>query len=219
MGRPAPLRSIPNADHALDCPDGGVVRRVGDAIEFRDRDDRLLIRYERGALVVAPAAGDLRLVSTAGRVQIEGAVDVEVLAGRDICLKAARSVDARLETRSEQPHTPIVRVDAKGVRVSGHEVTLEAHHVRTVANIVEHTAATLRTSATVLETRAREIRILTELLRTEAHEITQEVIGVLETRARRIRSVVKETFTLTSKSTTLLSEEDTAIDGKRVLLG
>ena len=49
--------------------------------------------------------------------------------------------------------------------------------------------------------------------------MTQEVLGVLLTRAKRIRSLVKETFTLTSKSTSLTSEEDTAIDGKRVLLG
>src|SRR5262249_13349033 len=45
------------------------------------------------------------------------------------------------------------------------------------------------------------------------------VEGLLETRARPARALCSRTFELLSRRTTIASEEDTRVDGKRVLLG
>jgi hypothetical protein len=45
------------------------------------------------------------------------------------------------------------------------------------------------------------------------------VEGILETRARRVRTLVDRTLELCARRTSVTSEEDTRIDGKRVLLG
>jgi hypothetical protein len=45
------------------------------------------------------------------------------------------------------------------------------------------------------------------------------VDGVLETRAKRLRTLVTTTLELFGKRTSITSEKDTRIDGERVLLG
>ena len=53
----------------------------------------------------------------------------------------------------------------------------------------------------------------------EAVEVYRVVDDILQTRAGRIRSLVKGAYQLFSHRTTMVSEDDTSVDGKRVLLG
>jgi hypothetical protein len=53
----------------------------------------------------------------------------------------------------------------------------------------------------------------------QASEVYREVHGVIDTRAGRIRSKVAGATQWFSKSTSIVSEEDTFVDGRRVLLG
>jgi hypothetical protein len=50
-------------------------------------------------------------------------------------------------------------------------------------------------------------------------EAYREVDSLLQTRAGRMRTLVRGALDLLSGSTNIVSEEDTSIDGKRVLLG
>lgn len=50
-------------------------------------------------------------------------------------------------------------------------------------------------------------------------EAYREVDTLMQTRAGRVRTLVRGAMDLLSGSTTIASEEDTSIDGKRVLLG
>lgn len=52
-----------------------------------------------------------------------------------------------------------------------------------------------------------------------AFEVYRDVDTLLHTRAGRLRTLVRGAMDLLSGSTSIASEEDTAIDGKRVLLG
>lgn len=52
-----------------------------------------------------------------------------------------------------------------------------------------------------------------------SHEVFQHVAGLMQRRIGRMRSLVQGGYTLESERTTLLSEEDTVIDGKRIHLG
>ena len=53
----------------------------------------------------------------------------------------------------------------------------------------------------------------------QAREAVRGVEGLLEQRIGRARVFVKETFSMTSRRTQLDSEEDTTIDGKKILIG
>jgi hypothetical protein len=52
-----------------------------------------------------------------------------------------------------------------------------------------------------------------------AAEVYREVDTLMQTRAGRLRTLVAGAFSLLAGSTHIASEEDTAIDGKRILLG
>jgi hypothetical protein len=52
-----------------------------------------------------------------------------------------------------------------------------------------------------------------------AADVFRTAEGILETRARHARTLVSRTLELFGRRTTIASEEDTRIDGKRVLLG
>jgi hypothetical protein len=58
-----------------------------------------------------------------------------------------------------------------------------------------------------------------ERLIERAKDAYREIDGLLHTRAGRVRSLVAGAYELFAKQTTVTSEEDTSIDGKRVLLG
>jgi hypothetical protein len=49
--------------------------------------------------------------------------------------------------------------------------------------------------------------------------VYREVEGLLQTRAERLRSVVRGAYQLFAKRTQIVAEEDASVDGKRVLLG
>jgi exonuclease VII small subunit len=52
-----------------------------------------------------------------------------------------------------------------------------------------------------------------------AGEVYRECDDLLQTRAGRLRTLVKGAVQLFSRSTSMASEEDTSVDGRRVLLG
>ena len=52
-----------------------------------------------------------------------------------------------------------------------------------------------------------------------AVDVYRDVKGLAQTRAHRMRTVVRDAYRLLAGRTSIISEEDTAIDGKRVLLG
>jgi hypothetical protein len=52
-----------------------------------------------------------------------------------------------------------------------------------------------------------------------AGEVYRECDDLVQTRAGRIRTLVKGTLQMFSRSTSMASDEDTSIDGRRVLLG
>ena len=54
---------------------------------------------------------------------------------------------------------------------------------------------------------------------TRAKSLVQNVSGLLESKLGRARTIVEGAFSLRSKSTSMKSQEDTSVDGRRVLLG
>jgi hypothetical protein len=203
----------------LHTADGGRAEIIGGAIEFRDPQGRLLVRYDGGALELCPASGDLRLRAPAGRIEIEAATDLTLKAARDIGVTAARS--ARVEVSSAKITDLVSRLqlDIDGAKLTGAAIDLRAKVSKLVASRVDTIATDVRTSAKTIETTARKIETTAERITTKAKDVVEDVAGLLESRVGRVRSLVRGAFSLRSKTVAMKSEEDTSIDGRRVLLG
>ena len=70
-----------------------------------------------------------------------------------------------------------------------------------------------------IEVRTPRWEVHAERIIENAVDVFRDVKGLAQTRAHRMRSVVRDAYRLLAGRTSIVSEEDTAIDGKRVLLG
>ena len=75
------------------------------------------------------------------------------------------------------------------------------------------------TTATRIATTVEELEVTAGHVVERARDVVQEVSDVLTSRVGRVRAVVRDVYSLRSKRTELKSKDDTAIDGRRVLLG
>jgi hypothetical protein len=76
------------------------------------------------------------------------------------------------------------------------------------------------------EVRASEVALLAgkldvraQRILERAEEVYREIDGLLQVRAGRVRSLVKDVFQVLAKRARVVAEEDASLDGKRVLLG
>ncbi len=204
----------------LVLPDGGTARVVDGKLEVADASGRLLVRYADGSAEVSPVTGDLRLAAPAGRIVIAAGLDVAIEAARDVTVSAQRSSETRIASREPGAELSTrFRLDAKGATIAAPEVDVRSRRARLTAGVAETIARELRTSATRIETTATVVETTAERIVTKAQTMAQDVTELLETRAGRMRSIVRGVFSLRSRSTNLKSKDDTAIDGRHVLLG
>jgi hypothetical protein len=217
--RAARARSVPEGPVALVAPDGARVELVGGGFELRDAEGRLFVRYANGCAEIAPASGDLVLRAPAGSVRIDAAADVTIAAARDAIVEGARRSELRVSTPGGAFPASRVAVDARGATVAAPKVDVSTRAARLVASGADVVAERVRTSASSIETTAKKIDITAERVATRAKELVEDVVDLLETRAGRVRSLVRGAFSLRSRTTAMKSKDDTSIDGKRVLLG
>jgi hypothetical protein len=70
-----------------------------------------------------------------------------------------------------------------------------------------------------VECEAGRIDLRADRIFERARDLYRDVEGLLQTRAERVRTLATGAYQLFAKRVNVLAEEDTAIDGKRVLLG
>ncbi len=215
MARAEPATETAPSSQATLVLDGGEKALLKDgALELRDSENRLLLRYERGALTIGPEHGDLRLAAP-GAVVLAGS-DVRVEATRDVCVEAPRQVSLRAGSASKHtqialgPHAIHADADELGLRARAAEVALGSASL--VATLVTTTAERIRQNSA-------EHTIDAKRLVQRAESILSAARDVIETRAGRARALIAGAFDLHSERTRLVSEKETSIDGDRVLLG
>ena len=157
---------------------------------LRDENGRVLARYE-------PETGALHLSVAEGDLVLSAPKGrVRIAAGTDLELCA--------EERAHL-HAPAIDVTSDVATLHGGEVSIVANMIRTTADEIATTAARWERRAT---------RILEY-----ATELYGEYEGGVHTRADSVRTIVNAAYQLLAKRASIASEEDTTIDGKRVLLG
>jgi hypothetical protein len=80
-------------------------------------------------------------------------------------------------------------------------------------------AAEVETRAEVVHTAAGRVEVEAERIVEHAGDVYRHVEGLAELQAGRARTLVEGALQIAAKRTTVQSEDDTIIDGKRVLLG
>jgi len=203
---------------SLAAPDGARARLVDGALELADAEGRLLVRYVDGAAHIAPVTGDLRLAAPQGRIQIEAGTDVVIAARRDVTIAGDRKSELVAGPR-EIDLPSAVCVEARGTKITGSHVDVTARATRVTTGEATLVARAARASATRIEVAATRIETTAEQVVTRAKSLVQEVTGLFESKVGRARTLVKGAFSLRSKSTSMKSQEDTSVDGRRVLLG
>lgn len=194
--------------------------RTASGVTARVEGERVLVAQPDGAVVVefdgrtgkatVRAPGDLALAAPAGRITLEAATDVCLEAGRRVVQRARGEGDgAKTELRVESKGATLTApaLDVRVARASGEvdEATLRAKTLRTTAERVVQTVE-------AWELRADQVR-------EQARSVYRDVEGLLQTRAERVRSVVRESLHVVAGRTRIKSREDTSIDGRKVLLG
>lgn len=227
------------ADAALRAPDGAKVQLVDGALEVLDPAGRLLLRYRDGALEVSPVEGDLVLASATGQVRIAAATDVVVEASRDVRLAAQRGFEASAGAAAESRDATAEQTTAEqttadpAARVRGSRLALDPRRAVMATPSLDVRARTtqlatadatvlagrIRTTASRMATTVEELEVTAGHVVERARDVVQEVSDVLTSRIGRVRAVVRDVYSLRSKRTELKSKDDTAIDGRRVLLG
>ncbi len=210
--------TAPTSPPVLVAIDGACARLVDGRLQVSDAEGRLLVRSVDGGVEVGPAQGNLKLRAPGGRVEIEAGLDISLRAQRDVLVSADRSAETRVGGEDAELASR-VRIEQRGTTIVGATVEVRARRSRLVAGLSEVVARELKTSATRIETVATELDTTADRVVLRAKNVVEEVAELLETRVGRVRTLVRGVFSLRSKSTSLKSKDDTAIDGRRVLLG
>jgi hypothetical protein len=116
----------------------------------------------------------------------------------------------------------LVTVSERGVelRAPAGDLTLSAPgRVVLRAEEVEAEAARVITRAGEIVTEAGRIEVHAQRIVEQAGDLYQHIEGLAEQSAGRVRTVVEGVYQLSAGRTTLASDEETVIDGSRILLG
>jgi hypothetical protein len=198
---------------ALD--DGSVATIAGDRLELRDAGGRLMVRYAGGTAEIAAPEGDLVLAAPSGRVVIRSGLDVAIEAPRDVVHRAGRRVDLAAGPAAG----PALRIEPERAVLQTGDLEVKVKKSRLLSGQVAVVARTVATTAEEIATRAERWELQATSVIERARDALREVSELAEARAGRMRTLVGDLFSLHARQTTVVSTDDTSIDGKRILLG
>ncbi|HZF51979.1 MAG TPA: DUF3540 domain-containing protein [Polyangiaceae bacterium] len=196
----------------------GVTASVeGSSIAIRDASGALAVTYDAatGTARVAAPRGDLTLAAPKGKVVVDAATDIELRAQRDVRHRAARRIACEAGESAEPGlvvERAAVRVATQALDITSDRASLHTTEGHVLAERIETTAAQIVSTVGRMEVRA-------ERLIERAKDAYRDVDGLLQTRAKRARSIIREAYQLVTERTSLVSKKETSIDGERVLLG
>ncbi|MBI4952952.1 MAG: DUF3540 domain-containing protein [Myxococcales bacterium] len=194
---------------ALEAEDGSRATLGGaGGLELRAPDGRLVAELAGGVLSVLDADG-LRL-ETPGRL---------VLAGREVRLEAATELTAHAPRLALDSGGASLALEGAGLAARADALELEATTARARVGEATLVARLARTVAERLEQEADRYELVADRVRERAREVLREASELVEQRAGSLRQLVADVFHLRSRRTVLRSTEDTAVDGRRILLG
>jgi hypothetical protein len=188
----------------------------GDGVDVHDEAGRLLVRFRDGAAVIAAPSGDLTLEAPMGRVVLRSGIDVVMSAARDVTHHAGRAFEV---SAGEEGDKPQLSVHPRATAVRGERLEVEVKQSRLVTGEATVVARRIVTTAEQIAESVGRLEIRAKKLIEKTEDVFRDVAGLAQTRAGRIRTLVKDVHTLHARRTVMVSKEDTSIDGRKILLG
>ncbi len=216
MRAPAARRTSEPEPRVLALADGTTAAIAGEALELRDREGRLLVRYVDGTAEISAPGRDLKLSAPNGRVVLDAGTDVSIHAARDLEHRAGRRVDLAAGAPDAAPQ---VRLEPAGAEVRAARIDVQAKTSRLVTGQATVLARSITTTAELLAQNVGRYELAASKIVEKARDAFREVSGLLQTRAGRARTLVSDLYSLSTRRTVLDSKEETSIDGKKILLG
>src|SRR5687767_7834112 len=142
-------RSIKTYEAAefLSLRDGSTAEIVDEALELRDREGRLLVRYVDGTAEISAPSRDLRLSAPNGRVVLDAGTDVAIHASRDLDQRAGRRLDLGAGDPVAEPQ---LRLEPGQTHVRTARLDVETHVSRVVTGKATVLARSITTTAELL---------------------------------------------------------------------
>jgi hypothetical protein len=156
------------------------------------------------ALEVRDGAGRLLARFKDGAAEIETEGDLSLTARGHLRLRSEREVTVEAPVR---------------IALDSDRLELRARHAELAAARADAVVGSLSTTARRIATNAERIELTAERIVERAHSVLHEVQDVLEQRAGKVRTLVARAWSLRSQRTRMRSEDDTTIEGKKILLG
>lgn len=213
---PAPTPDLDSAP-ALALADGSSASVVHGAIEVKDPQGRLVVRYSNGTAEIAAPERDLVLRAPNGQVRFQAGTDIAFDATRDLLHTAGRRI--ALGSGPSAAEKPQLRVDAQTTSLRSDNLEVQSKKSRFVSGRAEVLLRTLATTAEKIAVRVTDHELTATRVVERAGEAFREVKDLLSTRAGRARTEVVGSLTFESGRTQLVSREETTVDGKKILLG
>jgi hypothetical protein len=171
--------------------------RTQSGASARVEGEHLVLRDRQGAIVVVhDATTGETVVRTEGDLTFAAGKRVRVTAGTELIL------EAKEVTRLTTPTLEITAADAS------------AHATRASVNADSITVTAKEHTSLVGKWELRAQRVVEHVI-----DVYREVDGLDQTRAGRVRTIVKGVFRVLAGRSEVVSKDDNVIDGKRVLLG
>jgi hypothetical protein len=211
-----------SAPETLLLPDGARAELSDGRLELRDAAGRILVRYEDGRAEIAAPSGDLHLCAPAGRVIIESALDAVVRAGRDTRIESARRFEVAQGGKAgegEAPAKPMLAIDARRATLRAPTVEVNAQSARLATSRATLLSRTIAVTAEQLSHKVVKYELTAERLIEKTKDSFRDASDLAQTRVGRLRTIVKDVLSTHARRTVIVSTDDTAIDGKKVLLG
>lgn len=213
---PLSSRARVQPEPVLVLPDGAVARREGDALILSDREGRLLVRYENGSAEIAAPSGDLTLAAPRGRVVLRSGLDVEMEAARDVRSHAGRKLVLDAGT---QKGAPRVELGPEGATVKARDVGVEAQNSRLVTGRATVLAHQIGTTAHQVALHVERYELTATRIVEKTRDVFRDASDLAQTRVGRLRTLVSGMFSVSARRSSITSQDETKIDGKKVLLG
>lgn len=204
--------ALPQADR-LELADGSTASLEDGALHVRDPHGALLLRFEDGHAEIRAPAGDLTL-SAPGRVVLRSGMDVCLEAARDIRHDAARRFSA-----SAGASRPQLEIDGAATRVRGDRLEVDTPSADVKVGRASLIARRISVSASAVAQRVDRYELAANQLVETARDAYRDVSELFQQRVGRMRTIVEDVHSLNSRRNVMLSDDDTRIDGRRILLG
>jgi hypothetical protein len=198
---------------SIALPGGATAAVEGEGLALRDPEGHLLIRYEPGKAVLAVPEGDLELCAPNGRIVIKSGLDVRVEAARDVEQRAGRKVTLG------SGDDPQVRVERKTVSVRSERVEVESKAARAVVGQVALIARSVATTANEIAQNVDRYELTADRIVEKSRDVFRDVADLCQSRVGRARMLVSDVYSVFSRRAVMVSEDETSIDGKKILLG